>query len=174
MSSVFQKRLRMLREAAGLSQAALGLKLGATNARIAQVMISRWETSEKHMPSITAITKIAEVLGCTTDDLLCDPSVIDPSNIPNRKWIPVARQMPVPEDDVILVFFDYGEGGSLFSFVGFAKHDGTWCYASGLPITGTVLAWMPTERSERNIDVHYIPKGVDMPRMPLVRWPHNY
>lgn len=60
------KNIRILREQKGLTQEALAEKLGRT-----QQAVALWESGERE-PRVGMLTRLAEVLGCTTDDLLQD------------------------------------------------------------------------------------------------------
>lgn len=56
-------RIRVIREARGMTQGALGAAMGA-----AQNVISQWE-SEVALPRARQLPLLAQVLGCTIDDL---------------------------------------------------------------------------------------------------------
>lgn len=58
------KKLRAFREAAGMTQQELAEKCYITN-----VMVCRMEDGTKD-PSVAVLKKLAEVLGCTADELL--------------------------------------------------------------------------------------------------------
>src|SRR5690349_809632 len=63
----FGRKLRELRDAAELSQAALGAKVGMT-----RDVIARLETSLAANPTLDTIRKLAEALGCEPADLIAD------------------------------------------------------------------------------------------------------
>lgn len=56
--------LRRLREAAGLSQVQLALRLG-----VSQGTVARWESGER-VPQAANLIKISKTLGCGVDALL--------------------------------------------------------------------------------------------------------
>lgn len=57
-------RLRQLREAAGLTQIQLALRVGVT-----QGTIAHWERGAR-LPQVENLVKISNVLGCGVDELL--------------------------------------------------------------------------------------------------------
>lgn len=59
-------RIKTLRKAAGLTQTQLATKLG-----LSQNSLSQWET-EVVLPRTRNIPQLAEVLGCTIDELFAD------------------------------------------------------------------------------------------------------
>lgn len=66
-STAFGRRLRELREAAGLSQHALGEKAG-----IAYQTIAKYERGE-NIPNWETVEKLADALGAKMDDFRADP-----------------------------------------------------------------------------------------------------
>lgn len=60
-------RLKEAREAAGLTQVALGEIVG-----VEQHTISQWESGHR-IPRADKLPLLAKVLGCTIDDLFTDP-----------------------------------------------------------------------------------------------------
>jgi transcriptional regulator with XRE-family HTH domain len=63
-AALFPKRLRELREAAGVSQAELGRSLG-----ISQQAVGHWEAGNR-VPPLDVLVRLAEVLGVTVNDFL--------------------------------------------------------------------------------------------------------
>lgn len=61
-------KLTELRKKKNISQEELAASLGITQGAISAYETGRWE------PSITTIKKMAQVLECTVDELLEDPS----------------------------------------------------------------------------------------------------
>ena len=57
-------QLRKLRKAAGLTQRELGNRIG-----VSPQAVTQWETGIK-CPSVSNLTKLADVLGTTTDAIL--------------------------------------------------------------------------------------------------------
>lgn len=60
-------RLKEAREAAGLTQVALGEIVG-----VEQHTVSQWESGHR-IPRADKLPLLAKVLGCTIDDLFTDP-----------------------------------------------------------------------------------------------------
>lgn len=67
MEVVNRKKIKELREAAGLSKVALGEAVG-----VSHVMIIHIEQGLKS-PSVALLQRIARYFGCTVDELICDP-----------------------------------------------------------------------------------------------------
>lgn len=63
--SVIGKRLRAIRLAAGMTQAELGAAGGWS-----QDAVARMENSPKWNPTAETLTKLADALGCTPNDLM--------------------------------------------------------------------------------------------------------
>lgn len=61
-------RIRRLRKAAGMTQTQLATKLG-----LSQNSLSQWET-EVVLPRTRQLPQLAEVLGCTIDELFENPN----------------------------------------------------------------------------------------------------
>lgn len=61
-------RIRRLRKAAGMTQTQLATKLG-----LSQNSLSQWET-EVVLPRTRDLPQLAEVLGCTIDELFESPN----------------------------------------------------------------------------------------------------
>lgn len=60
--------IRSFREKAGMTQTELAVNLGVTQAAIAM-----WETGERK-PNIIMLKRIANIFGCTVDDMLATVS----------------------------------------------------------------------------------------------------
>ncbi len=61
---VYENRIRMLREAKGLSQRTVADRIGVTPGSVAQ-----WELGMKNL-SLRNLIALADLLGCTTDQIL--------------------------------------------------------------------------------------------------------
>ena len=68
---MYAERIRMLRLRAGLSQQELGRQLG-----VSAVAVGKWERGQTQ-PDIHALSRMADILGTTIDDL-CDHAVPPP------------------------------------------------------------------------------------------------
>lgn len=62
-------KIRQLREAAGMTQGELAREVGVT-----QTALSGYEHSA-HMPPLETAAKIADVLGCTIDEMIWRPDM---------------------------------------------------------------------------------------------------
>ena len=85
--------VKRAREAKGISQKELAITLG-----VAQATVSNWETGRMN-PANKHLRKIATLLSCTTDYLLCIPEAINTEDNPIKKE-------PSPRDELILLLED--------------------------------------------------------------------
>ena len=73
-------RIKELREAAGLSQAALGTEMG-----VVQGAIGNWET-EVSLPKARDLPRLAKVLGRSIDDLFVKERLPGPEDLPDPDY----------------------------------------------------------------------------------------
>lgn len=69
LDNVDGRKIRMLRQAAGLSESDLGIRVGLSQAAMSHIEIGFKQ------PSARTLKRIARVFGCTTDELYeCEPA----------------------------------------------------------------------------------------------------
>lgn len=72
--------IKQRREAAGLSQGALGVQMG-----VVQGAIGNWE-SEVSLPKARDLPRLARVLGCSIDDLFVKEQSPEPEAYPDSNY----------------------------------------------------------------------------------------
>ena len=80
-------RIKELREAAGMSQAALGVQMG-----VVQGAIGNWET-EVSLPKTRDVPRLSKVLHCSIDDLFVK------EQDPGSEDFPVPDYYDTPEEE---------------------------------------------------------------------------
>ena len=114
---MFRIRLKSLREGRGLSQTALGRKIG-----VKQSTIGMWE-SGKNMPEFANLEKLSKVFGVSIDFLLGRSDYPDAPPSTGGVWIPVlgrvAAGVPIEAiediDDYEEITMDMAKGGEHFA-----------------------------------------------------------